>query len=224
MFAQETKKVVDKKTNETFYVLKSDNKTKHGDYKKYNYGRKKVIISGNYKLGAKDGAWSYFNFVGDKLQYSGNYKQDVKDSVWSYFDRNGELQSKYDYTKKELVYYKPNENDKDRKYRIIVDGNSLDTTLSRPPLYLEGMWLLLNEVNYPQNALDNNISGMVKITFIVDKSGNVTSFHAKEPIGYGLEEEVIRVIKLMYWVPGLLNNEPVDVELTQPFDFRLNKN
>jgi TonB family protein len=223
LFAQETKKVVDKETRETFYILKSDNQVKHGDYKKYNYGGKKVIISGNYKLGVKDGAWSYYNFSGSKLLYSGNYKQDVKDSVWSYFEQNGELHSQYDYTKKELIFYKPNEYETNKKYRIIVDGNSLDTTLSRPPFFLGGMNLLGHELEYPQNAVDSGISGTVLISFIVDKSGNVTSINAKTSIGYGLEEEAIRVIKFVYWLPGLLNGEPVDAEVIVPVQFWINR-
>lgn len=218
LFAQETKKVVDKKTSETFYVLKSDNTVKHGDYKKHNYGGK-IIVSGNYTLGVKDGAWSYFDFSGKKLLYSGNYKQDVKDSVWSYFDQNGELHSQYDYTKKELVFYKPNENE---NKSIIIDGNSLDTALSRQPFFLGGYNLLANEVDYPQDAAENGISGTVRISFVVDKSGNVTSITPETSLGYGLEEEVIRLIKLVYWLPGLLNGEPVDVKLTLPLEFRLN--
>ena len=69
LWAQKTKKVSNNSTNETFYVLKSDKKIKHGEYKKFTfYGR--VLVNGYYKFG-------------------------VKDSIWECFDRYGKLISKY---------------------------------------------------------------------------------------------------------------------------------
>ncbi len=198
LFAQKTEKVVDKKMNETFYVLKSDSEIKHGDYKKYS------------------------RFNSNKLLVYGYYKQGVKDSVWSYFDFNGELTFKYDYTKNELLFHKPNENDKNT-YKVIIGNSHLDATLSRPPVFLGGETLMANEISYPIEALEDGKSGKVIISFIVDKSGKATFIHAKNPIGYGMDEEVIRVLKLMSdnWLPGILNGEPVDVEVNFPFVFRL---
>jgi hypothetical protein len=40
-----------------------------------------------------------------------------------------------------------------------------------------------------------------------------------------LDEEAIRVVKLLpdYWIPGLLDNQAVDVELFFPFSFALER-
>ncbi|MEY2828472.1 MAG: hypothetical protein RIQ33_330 [Bacteroidota bacterium] len=49
------------------------------------------------------------------------------------------------------------------------------------------------------------------------------NFHTKWTLGFGLEEEAIRVLKELPndWLTGLLNNEPVDVEVSFPIIFNL---
>ena len=54
--------------------------------------------------------------------------------------------------------------------------------------------------------------GIHKITvrFIVNRDGDICSVRAETKFGYGIEEEVIRVIKKSkYWNPGLINGAPV---------------
>ena len=195
VFAQKTK-TVRTVSHETFYVLKSDKETRHGEYKKNNpFG--KLSVHGYYKFG-------------------------VKDSIWECFDHKGELTSKYDYTKGELIFYNPQVHLKGAKYRLIVNENKLDTTLSRPPVFLGGIDFIYSEFRYPINAMKNGKTGRVVVFFTVDKFGKTTNYHVKTPIGYGMDEEVIRVLNLIpdFWLPGLLNGEPVDVEVEFPFNFR----
>ena len=202
--AQKTQKVTNKVNNETFYVLKSDKKIRHGEYKNFNFFGK-LVVNGYYKYGAKD-------------------------SIWDCFDRNGELISKYNYTKNELVFYNPNVKLIGKKYRLLVDGNKLDTILSKPPLFLAGDEFFMSKIQYPIIAQQKGISGRVVVFFTVDKFGKTTNYHVKTPIGYGMDEEVIRVLKLIpdFWLPGFLNEEPVDIEVEFPFNFRnlglINKN
>ncbi len=81
LLGQQTKKVTDKESNETFYVLKSDKKIRHGEYKKFHHK--------------------------DKLLVKGYYKQGVKDSIWECYDFERQLTLKYDYSKKKLFYISP---------------------------------------------------------------------------------------------------------------------
>ena len=198
LFAQKTQKVTDKTTKETFYVLKSDKKTRHGEYKKTSYNNRQ-IISGKYKFGIKDGIWECYDF-------------------------NGQLTLKYDYTKNELLYYKLNDRLKDKEYRVILNGNKIDTTLNRPPIFLGGDYFILSEIKYPTIAQEHGKSGRVVVLFNIDKFGKTSNYRVETPIGYGMDEEVIRVIKLTQddWLPGLLDGQPVDVEFDYPFTFRLN--
>lgn len=201
LFGQQTKRVTDKENNETFYVLKSDRATKHGEYKKFRHK--------------------------DMLLVKGYYRQGVKDSIWECYDFEGQPTLKYDYTKKEVVLYKPSELAKEIKYRIVNADNTSDLTLSRPPIYLSGNEFIRSEVarniHYPITAAENGKSGKVYVSFIVDKYGKTKNFHVKAPLGYGMDEEAVRVLKLIpdNWLPGLLNGHLVDVEVIYPIIYRL---
>jgi protein TonB len=83
---------------------------------------------------------------------------------------------------------------------------------------------MLNEVRYPNTAQEHGKSGKVNAIFTIDKFGKTSNYHVDNPIGYGMDEEVIRVLKLMAdnWLPGILNGEPVEVEVVFPFTFKLN--
>ena len=196
LFAQKTKKVTTEIANETFYVLRSDKKIKHGEYKKFDFFGK-LLVKGYYKLG-------------------------VKDSIWECFDSNGNPTSKYDFTKNELVFHNSKAMVKDKKYRLIDNGNKLDTTLSKPPVFLGGDEFIMSEIRFPIDAVMAGISGRVVVLFTVDKFGKTKDYHVKTSLGYGLDEEVVRTLQLIpdFWLPGLLNGEPVDVEVEFPFNFK----
>jgi periplasmic protein TonB len=201
LFGQETRKINDKATNETFHVLKSDRTTRHGEYRKFSYNDR-LLVKGYYKLG-------------------------VKDSTWECYDLNGQLTMKFDYTKNELVFYKPNDKVKDKKFKIAAGNNSADTTLSRPPIFLGGddyiLSELANNIRYPANAVENGKSGKVFVIFTVDRSGKTGNYHVATPLGYGMDEEAIRVLKLLpdNWLPGLSAGQPVDVEVAYAVTFTL---
>lgn len=77
-----------------------------------------------------------------------------------------------------------------------------------------------NEIKYPAVALKNNISGTVKIRFVVEPNGMITNIHPVKIVSGGCTEEVIRVIKLLKWQPGIKNDMAVRtwVELTLNFN------
>lgn len=56
---------------------------------------------------------------------------------------------------------------------------------------------------YPDRADKNNIQGTVRVQFLVKKDGSVSNVVVKRPLGYGLDEEAIRVIRSMpKWKPA----------------------
>jgi TonB family protein len=59
-------------------------------------------------------------------------------------------------------------------------------------------------ISYPSEALKNNINGTAYIRFVIDEQGNVSSAETVEgrELGYGLDEEAIRVIKSSKWTPA----------------------
>ena len=79
-------------------------------------------------------------------------------------------------------------------------------------------------VIYPEEALKNKIEGVVWMEFIIDKEGNVSQVLTKgQTLGYGLEEEAIRVVKLTsgLWKPAMQRGEKVSVRYRMPFRFQL---
>lgn len=78
-------------------------------------------------------------------------------------------------------------------------------------------------VEYPQTALENKISGTVYVAFVVDKDGSIRDVELVRGIGGGCDEEAIRVITMMpRWTPGTQKGKAVAVRYTLPIAFRLN--
>jgi TonB family protein len=77
-------------------------------------------------------------------------------------------------------------------------------------------------LRYPEAMRKKNIQGKVYISFVVEKDGTLSNFHTLRGIGYGAEEESIRVLKLSpKWNPGYQNGRPVRVQFTIPISFTL---
>lgn len=82
---------------------------------------------------------------------------------------------------------------------------------------------LSDNLNYPAEARENRISGKVAINFIVDEEGNIIETKIIHSVGFGCDEEALRVIKLMpKWKPGLMHGKPVKVSFNQAITFQLN--
>lgn len=73
---------------------------------------------------------------------------------------------------------------------------------------------------YPTMALENQVSGVVEIVFEVDETGQVTHAMVAKSVGFGCDEEALRVVKLMpKWKPGMQNGAAVPVRLKLPIRF-----
>lgn len=80
-----------------------------------------------------------------------------------------------------------------------------------------------NNIQYPQDAIDNGVDGIVNISFTVDEKGKVGSPRiVNKKIGYGLEEEAMRVFnKMPTWKAGALKGKNVKTRYTLPVRFQL---
>ena len=77
-------------------------------------------------------------------------------------------------------------------------------------------------LRYPENARDADISGRVIVRFVVEKDGSVTHFQILKGPGFGLNDEAMRVVRLMpKWIPGKKNGEAVRTYFTLPISFKL---
>ena len=80
--------------------------------------------------------------------------------------------------------------------------------------------------HFPEEALAKHISGMVFVSFVIDEQGRVVNAEITKGIGYGLDEEALRLIRLMpWWNPGKIGGKAVRVSrvLPVPFVYRESK-
>ncbi|MCX6319696.1 MAG: energy transducer TonB [Bacteroidetes bacterium] len=88
----------------------------------------------------------------------------------------------------------------------------------------ESAWRLFLERNLNGSiATDNKAPAgtyTVVVQFIIDKEGNVSEIKALTKHGYGMEDEVIRLLKKSpKWVPAQMNGRQVKVYRKQPVTF-----
>lgn len=188
--AQETK-LVTIKTNgqisEKYYVLKSDKKTKHGEYvsfyhvtdEEYKEVKKGTLSDeyirkekGYYKFGKKDSIWTeYFapqrssKNGGRQTSYGGvksegRYKDDKKVGIWQ--TAKNEITERYDY-----------DNNKKLSPDIHVSAS------------------------YPQSAKESGLQGTVTISFQTQKDCSVTDITVLKSLSPDCDKSAIDAIKKM---------------------------
>ncbi len=85
------------------------------------------------------------------------------------------------------------------------------------------MKFIRDKVKYPPIAKENDITGKVYVTYVVNKKGKVTNVKVIRGVDKYLDAEAIRVVKLLpYTKPGLQRGKPVNVQYTIPINFTLN--
>ena len=84
-------------------------------------------------------------------------------------------------------------------------------------------WLKDN-LKYPETAKANGVTGLVIVTFVVEKDGSLTNPTILRSVGSGCDEEAIRLIKAMpKWEPGKQHSVPVRVQFNLPIKFPFEK-
>jgi protein TonB len=79
---------------------------------------------------------------------------------------------------------------------------------------------IANNIKYPDLAKKAGITGKVIVEFIVSEDGKIIEPKVVKGIGYGCNEEAIRIIKLMpKWIPGKQDGKPIKVKLLLPIIF-----
>jgi len=81
---------------------------------------------------------------------------------------------------------------------------------------------LADNIQYPADAIKNNIQGVVYVGFIVETDGSISNVKVLRGIGGECDEEAMRVISMMpRWKPGKQDGKVVRVMFNAPIAFRL---
>jgi len=81
---------------------------------------------------------------------------------------------------------------------------------------------IADNIKYPQLAKENNITGRVFVSFVVEKDGRVGQVKILRDIGGGCGNEAVRVVKSMpRWKPGKQRGKAVRTQFNLPVNFDL---
>jgi TonB family protein len=81
-----------------------------------------------------------------------------------------------------------------------------------------------SKIKYPKAAQSANVSGRVFVKFIVEADGTIGDVKIMKGIGFGCDEEAVRVVQNMpKWNPGIQNGRPVAVYYNMPIVFKLDE-
>jgi TonB family protein len=81
---------------------------------------------------------------------------------------------------------------------------------------------LSQNLQYPADARRAKIQGKVFLSFVVNRDGSLSDIHVLKGIGYGCDEEAVRVLSRMpNWEPGRQNGQSVKSRFNLPIAFSL---
>jgi protein TonB len=83
-----------------------------------------------------------------------------------------------------------------------------------------------NRLEYPRQALLNQIEGTVVVEFVVRPDGLLDEIGIRNDIGFGCGETLLKIFASMNrmnerWIPGRKDGKPVRVRMSMPIEFRL---
>lgn len=80
---------------------------------------------------------------------------------------------------------------------------------------------VMDNLVYPEAALRQDISGTVELFFVVEPWGRISNVKVTQHVGGGCSEEAVRLLKLLKWSPGILQEMAVRTEMTLSITFNL---
>jgi len=107
-----------------------------------------------------------------------------------------------------------------------IQKKEIYTAVEQNPEFVGGqdkMYQYLGEnIKYPAAAQRADVSGRVFVKFIVEDDGTIGDVVVMKGIGFGCDEEAIRVVKSMpRWKPGVQNGKNVRVYYNMPIVYKL---
>ncbi len=178
------------------------------------------------------GRWQYYHENG-KIEHEEKYLDGKLDGEVNYYDSTGILVVTKIYKKGDLektFKIKESAIEEDEIFQVSENAPHFIGNCKKklnPEEFQEcnqkEMYMFLGEnIKYPVIAQKLNVSGRVFLRFVVEKDGTIGEIKLLTPLCESLEQEAIRVIKLMpKWEPGYEGGKPVRVFYTMPIVYKL---
>lgn len=172
-------------------------------------------------------------YKSNKLQMKGVFKSldpEVKqgDFIWyfpngrvnqkSYFENNLIKRTKIWNTNGELINLNRSVFTADAY--ITATFKEIDRKPTFPSGEIEMNKFIHDNLKYPEEMSSQKITGSVTLKFTVSINGEITNIKVKKTLHPTLDNEAIRVLKMMpRWQPARQNNHFVKMQTTQTFNF-----
>ena len=197
------KKMLSSSLIENYTVLKADKHVKDGSYM--------IVDADNHVLVA------------------GQYKNGKRDSIWNFADAAGNVIQKYNFNDSTLMINKP-DNNTIVHTDYTLDNISGDGKIDAPVQVggaNYGFYLLYDSKSVPPQVL--NQTSVVKMTYLfkIDEHGKVNACTVSyKGAGIDLSEDIpVKKMTgdLYTFLPGKVNGQPVESNLTYTVDLDINK-
>lgn len=172
-----------------------------------------------------------YSYIYDRV---GNW---ISKTIYSIKQGDIEVKHKDGVETREITYYDMGDNNKltNRNTENISSGQTLNTNINsnriydvveEMPVFPGGSSALIryiaSNVRYPAYAEENEITGNVYVSFVIERDGSVTDVRVTKGVDPSLDKEAVRVVRNMpKWIPGKQNGSPVRVEYSILFPFRM---
>ncbi len=89
------------------------------------------------------------------------------------------------------------------------------------PVLIGGLEGLQRQISYPEPARRSGTEGVVVAQFEVNEEGSVTCADVSVGLPFGINEEVLSIVRTLRFEPARVNDEPTKVRFWLPVKFRL---
>ncbi len=108
----------------------------------------------------------------------------------------------------------------------IAQNNSSDTVynmVDTKPVFPGDLYTYIRQnTHYPETALEGGTEGIVFVSFVITKTGQVTDVKVEKVRSPELDDEAVKVVKNMpAWIPGKMQGVAVSVRMYLPIKFTI---
>ena len=92
------------------------------------------------------------------------------------------------------------------------------------PFFADGSSMaqyILSSLKYPESAKMSEVSGTVRLNFVVETNGNVSNITIDKSVGAGCDNEAIRLLQGTHWIPAIKNGKYVRSHNYQDITFTI---
>lgn len=205
---------------------------KTGEWKHYDWKTQTLSEKGNYILGKKEGIWTEYDTLG-VITATYTYEEDKKNGPYQIFKdavlyESGKFLAG-DVVNTKMVTEGTESIVSSNEFKLVEkmpeypgcnpDMNDKERTTCAQNKMLQ---FIYTNIRYPAKARELGVEGTAIIRFVITKDGSIEDIEALRGICAPIEEECIRVVKMMpKWIPGEQEGKVVPVYFNLPVKFKL---